>query len=120
MITPFHDDPDILVRQVYTPVATDTESEPFEDPIETDETQPLSPRTAPLSPDYTLTFLGYTLDTPHSNEESDPIEASETRIASPSDSTSPLLRYAFMLHNCPPLYSGTATGFFQKPTSSPT
>nr|GEV85718.1 hypothetical protein [Tanacetum cinerariifolium] len=90
VITPFHDDPDILVRHAYTPVATDTESEPFEDPIEIDETRPLSPRTTPLSPDYTLTFPGYTLDTPHSNEESDPIEASETRIASPSDSTSPL------------------------------
>nr|GEW50360.1 hypothetical protein [Tanacetum cinerariifolium] len=43
-----------------------------------------------LSPDYTLAFLDCTHDTLHSDEESEPIEASETRIASPSDSTSPL------------------------------
>nr|GEV14668.1 hypothetical protein [Tanacetum cinerariifolium] len=35
-------------------------------------------------------FPNYTLDTPHSDEESEPIEASKTRIALPSDSTSPL------------------------------
>ncbi|GKA97771.1 hypothetical protein Tco_0825665, partial [Tanacetum coccineum] len=32
----------------------------------------------------------YTPDTPHSDEESEPIEASETKTASPLDSTSPL------------------------------
>ncbi|GKD75303.1 hypothetical protein Tco_1333585 [Tanacetum coccineum] len=32
----------------------------------------------------------YTLDTPHSDEESEPIEASETNTASPSDFTLPL------------------------------
>ncbi|GJT32692.1 hypothetical protein Tco_0923111 [Tanacetum coccineum] len=90
LITSFHDDPYVLVRQAYTPIATDTEFEPFEDPIETEETQQLSPRAAPLSPNYTLASPNYTPDTPHSDEESKPIEASETRIASPSDSTSPL------------------------------
>ncbi|GJY31296.1 hypothetical protein Tco_0414791 [Tanacetum coccineum] len=84
VITPFHDDPYVLVRQAYTPIATDIESEPFE------ETQPLSPRAAPLSPDYTSASLYYTSDTLHSDGESEPMEASETRTASPSDSTSPL------------------------------
>ncbi|GKA69379.1 hypothetical protein Tco_0775443, partial [Tanacetum coccineum] len=86
VITPLHDDPYILVRQAYTPIATDIKSEPLEDPIETEETQPLSPRTAPLSPDYTLASSDYTPNTPHSDEESKPMEASETRTASPSDS----------------------------------
>ncbi|GKB82438.1 hypothetical protein Tco_0949333 [Tanacetum coccineum] len=84
MITPFHDDPYVLVRQAYTPIATDTKFEPFE------ETQPLSPRASPLSPNYTPTSPDYTPDTPHTDEESEPMEASKTRNASPSDSTSPL------------------------------
>ncbi|GKA37746.1 hypothetical protein Tco_0724311 [Tanacetum coccineum] len=90
MITPFHDDLYMLVRQAYTPDATDTEFEPLEDPIETEETQPLSPRTTPLAPDYTLASPDYTPDTPYLDEESGPIEAPETTTASPSDSTSPL------------------------------
>ncbi|GJS21507.1 hypothetical protein Tco_0450139 [Tanacetum coccineum] len=90
VITPFHDGPYMLVRQAYTPIATDIESEPFEDPIEAEETQPLSPRVAPLSPEYPPASPDYTPDTPHSYEESVPIEASKTRIASPSDFTSPL------------------------------
>ncbi|GJR11574.1 hypothetical protein Tco_0794226 [Tanacetum coccineum] len=90
VITPLHDDPYMLVRQAYTPIATDIESEPFEDPIETEETQPLSHRPVPLSPDYTLVSPDYTLDTPHSNEDSESIKASETKIASPLGSTSPL------------------------------
>ncbi|GJX41791.1 hypothetical protein Tco_0256781 [Tanacetum coccineum] len=88
--TPLHDDPYMLVRQAYTPIVMDPDSEPFEDPIETEETHPLSPRAAPLSPDYTPTFLDYTPDTPHSDKDSEPMEASETRTASPSGSTSPL------------------------------
>ncbi|GJS26948.1 hypothetical protein Tco_0487568 [Tanacetum coccineum] len=90
--------------QAYTPVVTDIKSEPLEDHIETEETQPLSPRIAPLSPDYTLDSPDYTPDTPHSDEESEPIKASETRTASPSDSTSPLspdhpLTRAFYYHS---------------------
>ncbi|GJR93286.1 hypothetical protein Tco_0265460 [Tanacetum coccineum] len=84
VITLINDDPYVLVRQAYTPIATDIESEPFE------ETQPLSPRAAPLSPDYTPASLDYTPNTPHSDKESEPIEASETSTASPSDSTLPL------------------------------
>ncbi|GJT19189.1 hypothetical protein Tco_0877895 [Tanacetum coccineum] len=57
----------MLVRQAYTPIATDIESEPLEDPIKTEETQPQSPRTTPLSPDYTPASPDYTLDTPHRN-----------------------------------------------------
>ncbi|GJY54880.1 hypothetical protein Tco_0446544, partial [Tanacetum coccineum] len=76
--------------QAHTPIAIDLDSEPFEDPIETEETQPLSPRVAPLSPDYTSGFLDYTPDTPYSDEDSKPMEESETRTASPSGSTSPL------------------------------
>ncbi|GJV47992.1 hypothetical protein Tco_1438204 [Tanacetum coccineum] len=90
VITPFHDDPYVLVRQAYTPIATDTESEPFEDPIKTEETQPLSLKAAPLSLDYTLASPYYTPDTSHSDEESELMEASKTRTISPSDSTSPL------------------------------
>ncbi|GJV21484.1 hypothetical protein Tco_1370504 [Tanacetum coccineum] len=52
VITPFHNDSYMLVRQAYIPVATYIESEPLEDPIKTKETQPLTPRTTPLSPDY--------------------------------------------------------------------
>ncbi|GJV61593.1 hypothetical protein Tco_1467693, partial [Tanacetum coccineum] len=74
----------------YTPIATDIESEPFEDPIETEETLSLSPRASPLSPDYTPSSPDYTLGTLHTNEESDTMEASKTRTASPSNSTSPL------------------------------
>ncbi|GKB06688.1 hypothetical protein Tco_0834921, partial [Tanacetum coccineum] len=77
-------------RHAYTPIATNIESEPFEDPIETEETQPLSHRSVPLSPDYTPASPDYTLDTPHLNEDSKSIEVSETKIASPLGSTSPL------------------------------
>ncbi|GKD50846.1 hypothetical protein Tco_1279822 [Tanacetum coccineum] len=74
----------------YIPIATDIEFEPFEDPIETEETQPLCHRAAPLSPDDTSASPDYTLDTPHSDEDSEPMESFVTRIASPSGSTSPL------------------------------
>nr|GEV26368.1 hypothetical protein [Tanacetum cinerariifolium] len=87
VITLLHDDTYMIVRYACTPIATDTESEPLEDPIETEETQPLSPRAIH---NYTPAFLDYTPDTPHSNDESEPIEASTTRTASPSDSPSPL------------------------------
>nr|GFA40117.1 hypothetical protein [Tanacetum cinerariifolium] len=88
--TPLHDDPYMLVRHAYTPIVTDIESEPFKDPIETEETQPLSLRVVPLSPDHTLASLEYTPDTSHSDEESEPMEALENRTTSLSDSTSPL------------------------------
>ncbi|GKG21974.1 hypothetical protein Tco_0384569, partial [Tanacetum coccineum] len=74
--TPFHDDPYMLVRQAYSPTATDTESEPFEDPLETEEPYLLSPISAPLSPDYTP-------NTPHTDEESVSSKALETRVTSP-------------------------------------
>ncbi|GJR28599.1 hypothetical protein Tco_1104831 [Tanacetum coccineum] len=90
VITPLHDDPYMLVRQAYTPIATNIESEPLEDLIETKETQPLSPKAAPLSPDCTLASPNYTLDTSYSDEDSKPMEVSETRTASPSGSTLPL------------------------------
>ncbi|GJV35072.1 hypothetical protein Tco_1407549 [Tanacetum coccineum] len=90
VITPLHDDPYMLVRRAYTPIATDIKSEPFKDLNETEETQPLSPRAAPLSPDYTPASPDYTPDTPHTEEESEPMEASKTRTTSLSDSTSPL------------------------------
>ncbi|GKD35296.1 hypothetical protein Tco_1250805 [Tanacetum coccineum] len=88
MITPLHDDPYMLVRQAYIPIATDIESGPFEDPIKIGETQPPPSKAAPLSPNYIPASSDYTLDTPHTNEESKPMEASKTRTASPSDSTS--------------------------------
>ncbi|GJX77028.1 hypothetical protein Tco_0323839 [Tanacetum coccineum] len=42
-------------------------------PIDTEETQPLSPRAPPLSPDYTQASPYYTPDTLHSDEVSDPM-----------------------------------------------
>ncbi|GKG55735.1 hypothetical protein Tco_0574629, partial [Tanacetum coccineum] len=48
--------------------------------------------------------LDYTPVTPHSNEESKPMEASETRIASPSDSTSPLSPIIHLPRHHPPLH----------------
>nr|GEU89483.1 hypothetical protein [Tanacetum cinerariifolium] len=93
MMTPY-----VLVRQAYTPIATDTEFEPFE------ETQPVSPRVAPLSHDYTLASPDYTPDTPYSDEESKPTEASETRTASPSDSTSSLSPDYPLTHTSPTLH----------------
>ncbi|GJX18152.1 hypothetical protein Tco_0218984 [Tanacetum coccineum] len=83
VITPLHDDPYMLVRQAYTPIAMDTKSEPLEDPIETEETQPPFFRAAPFSPNYILASSDYTLDTPYSNEDSEPIAAAQTRTASP-------------------------------------
>ncbi|GJX62165.1 putative ribonuclease H-like domain-containing protein [Tanacetum coccineum] len=80
----------IYILQAYIPIAMNIESEPFEDPIKTKETHPLSPRAAPLSPDYTSASPDYTPDTPHSDEDSEPMEGSETRTASPSGSTLPL------------------------------
>ncbi|GKA99828.1 hypothetical protein Tco_0827822 [Tanacetum coccineum] len=44
--TIFHDNPYMLVRQAYSPTSTDTESEPFKDPLKTGEPQPLSHSTA--------------------------------------------------------------------------
>ncbi|GJU31045.1 hypothetical protein Tco_1174634 [Tanacetum coccineum] len=60
------------------------------DPIETEETHPLCPRAIPLSPDYTPASLDYTPDTPHLDKDLEPMEASETRPALPSGSTSSL------------------------------
>ncbi|GKE29226.1 hypothetical protein Tco_1444610, partial [Tanacetum coccineum] len=60
VITPLHDDPYMIVRHAYTPIATNIESKPL-----TEETQPLSHRAATLSPDYTLASPDYTPDTPH-------------------------------------------------------
>ncbi|GKA09167.1 hypothetical protein Tco_0688498 [Tanacetum coccineum] len=72
----------MLVRQAYSPTATDTESEPFGVPLETKEPQPLAHISAPPSPDYTPT-------TPYTDEESEPFEASETRVMSPHFTTPP-------------------------------
>ncbi|GJR41295.1 hypothetical protein Tco_1216979 [Tanacetum coccineum] len=58
--------------------------------IDTEETQPLSPRAPPLSPDYTQASPYYTPDTLHLDEVSEPMEASKTWTASLSGSTSPL------------------------------
>ncbi|GJX06037.1 hypothetical protein Tco_0193969 [Tanacetum coccineum] len=78
--TPFPDDPYMLVRQAYLPIAPDTESEPLEAPSETKEPKPLYPTSAPPSPDYTPT-------TPHTNDESEALETFETRVTSPHSTT---------------------------------
>ncbi|GKA42759.1 hypothetical protein Tco_0735419 [Tanacetum coccineum] len=90
VLTPSPDDPYMLVRQTYLPTALDTESEPFEDSLETEEPQSLSPTSAPPSPDYTTA-------TPHTNDELESFETFETRVTSspsftlPVDPTSPHL-----------------------------
>ncbi|GKF54433.1 hypothetical protein Tco_0161343, partial [Tanacetum coccineum] len=88
----------------YTSTITDAEFEPFEDPIETEEPQSLPITSVPIpSPDYTPA-------TPHTDEESEPMETFETRVASPhcttspSDSTSPLsLDHPLLTHTSPTL-----------------
>ncbi|GJY91715.1 hypothetical protein Tco_0507497 [Tanacetum coccineum] len=70
----------MLVRQAYSPTTIDTESEPFKDPLETEEPQPLSPRSAPPSPNYTLA-------TPHTDKESEPFETSENKVTSRHSTT---------------------------------
>ncbi|GJW60055.1 hypothetical protein Tco_0109390 [Tanacetum coccineum] len=82
------DEPYMLVRHAYSPTALDTESEPFEAPLETEEPQPLSSTLAPPSPDYTPSTL-------HIDDESESFEVSEARVTSspsptlPVDPTSP-------------------------------
>ncbi|GJV82831.1 reverse transcriptase domain-containing protein [Tanacetum coccineum] len=70
----------------------------IKDPIETEE-----PQSLPISSAH-MPSLDYTPATPHSNEESKPIEASETRIASPSDSTSLLSPNIHLPDITPPLH----------------
>nr|GEV36514.1 hypothetical protein [Tanacetum cinerariifolium] len=73
----------MLVRQAYSPTALDTDFKPLEDSLETEEPQPLSPTSVPLSPDYTPA-------TPYTNNESKPYKTSETRVTSlPSPTLSP-------------------------------
>ncbi|GJT22508.1 hypothetical protein Tco_0892445 [Tanacetum coccineum] len=78
--TLFLDDPCMLVRQAYSPIAPDTESELLEALSETEEPQPISPTSAPPSPDYTPA-------TPHTDGESESYETSETRVTSPHSFT---------------------------------
>nr|GEZ54614.1 hypothetical protein [Tanacetum cinerariifolium] len=67
------------------------------------------------------TFLAlrenYTPDTPHSDEESEPIEASETRTASPSDSTLPIARK--VVRTQPTLSPGISAGVTEAMALSP-
>ncbi|GJT10959.1 hypothetical protein Tco_0858001 [Tanacetum coccineum] len=59
-------------------------SEPFEDPIENEDHQSLPISSTPIpSPNYRPATL-------HTDKESEPMEASETRVASPHSTTSPL------------------------------
>ncbi|GKG04401.1 hypothetical protein Tco_0314788, partial [Tanacetum coccineum] len=81
--TPFHDDPYMLVIQAYTSIIMDTKSEPFEDLIENEDHQSLPISSAPIpSPNYRPATV-------HTDKESEPMEASETRVASPHSTTSP-------------------------------
>nr|GEX78736.1 hypothetical protein [Tanacetum cinerariifolium] len=83
--------------------------------------------TEPLSPDYTLASSDYNLDTPHLNRESEPIEAPETRTASPSDSTLPLSLNRLITQTSPTLtpsrsfyYRSTRyRSSYETPSSSP-
>ncbi|GJS83399.1 reverse transcriptase domain-containing protein [Tanacetum coccineum] len=68
--------------KAYPPTATDIESEPLEDPSKSEEPQPLSLTPAPPSPDHTPI-------TPHTDEESEPLKTSETRVTSSPSTTPP-------------------------------
>nr|GEX04652.1 hypothetical protein [Tanacetum cinerariifolium] len=82
VFTPPTDDPYILVRQAYLPIASDNESESLEDYKETEEPQPLSPTSGPSLPNYTPA-------TPQTDDESEPYETFETKVTSPHSSTPP-------------------------------
>ncbi|GJT40709.1 hypothetical protein Tco_0940574 [Tanacetum coccineum] len=88
VFTPSSNNPYILVRKAYSPTTPNTESEPFENPLETEDPQPLSPTLAPPSPNYTPA-------TPHTDDESESFKTFETRVTSspsptpPADPTSP-------------------------------
>ncbi|GJY68665.1 hypothetical protein Tco_0471647 [Tanacetum coccineum] len=88
----------MLVRQAYSLTATDTKFEPFKDPIETEEPQSLPITPAPIpSPDYILA-------TPHTGEESEPMEAYETTLL---HHEIPLHHYPLIIHlprHHPPLH----------------
>ncbi|GJU38070.1 hypothetical protein Tco_1186424 [Tanacetum coccineum] len=93
--TPFHDDPYLAVRKAYLHTTRDTDSEPEEAPLETEEFQPSSTRSAPLSSDHTPIPPDYTPVSPLIDEEFEASEPSDTRITTPhsttpSDSTTPL------------------------------
>nr|GFC28485.1 hypothetical protein [Tanacetum cinerariifolium] len=78
----------MLVRKAYSPTTLDTKSEPFEDPLKTEDPHLLSPTSAPPSPDYTPATL-------YTNDESESFETSKTMVNSspsltpPADPTSP-------------------------------
>ncbi|GJX21390.1 hypothetical protein Tco_0224067 [Tanacetum coccineum] len=80
--TPFPDVLYMLVRQAYSSTVAKTESEQFEDPLESEEPQPLSLTPTPPSPDYTLA-------TPYTDGELEPIKTSKTRVTSPYSPTPP-------------------------------
>ncbi|GKA64313.1 hypothetical protein Tco_0763919 [Tanacetum coccineum] len=88
IFTPSSNNPYMLVRKAYSPTTPNIESKPFEDPLETEDPQPLSPTLAHPS-------LDYTSATPHTDDESESFETSETRVTSspsptpPADPTSP-------------------------------
>nr|GEX86267.1 hypothetical protein [Tanacetum cinerariifolium] len=89
------DDPYLIVRHTHTPVAIDTEFEPKEAPLETEEFQPLAARTAPPSSDHNPISSDYTPVSLLIDEEFEASKPSNTRISSshstaPSDSTTPL------------------------------
>nr|GEW37272.1 hypothetical protein [Tanacetum cinerariifolium] len=77
------DHPYMLVRHANSPTTPYTKSEPLEALSETEDPQPLSPTSAPPSPNYTLA-------TPYINDESESFETSETMVISPH-STTPLV-----------------------------
>ncbi|GJR70013.1 hypothetical protein Tco_0016078 [Tanacetum coccineum] len=85
----------MIVKQAYSPITKDTESDPGVAPSETDEFQPPSTRSASLSSDHTPILPDRTPVSPLTNEEFEASEPSDTRIISPhsttpSDSTTPL------------------------------
>ncbi|GJT86004.1 hypothetical protein Tco_1067721 [Tanacetum coccineum] len=106
----------MLVRQTYLLTALNTESEPLEAPSETEEPQQLSPTSAPLSPDYTPA-------TPHTDDELESLETSNTRVTSPY-STTPSLSTTAVLHgwSCvrsPTLSPGYSAKLTEKMALSP-
>nr|GEW97859.1 hypothetical protein [Tanacetum cinerariifolium] len=98
----------MLVRHAYSPIALDTESEPLESPLETEEPQPLSPRSAHPSPDYTPA-------TPHMDGESEPFETLETM---PTLSPGILAKLTEAIKLSPPSFRKRYRSSYEIPSSS--
>nr|GFD09195.1 hypothetical protein [Tanacetum cinerariifolium] len=90
-----YDDPYMEVRQAYLATFTDSEYEPFEDAMETEELQSLAARIEPPQSVHTPSSPDPIFVSPLTSKEFEAFEPSDTRITTShsiasSDSTTPL------------------------------